>query len=64
MDEVILAYVRDYEIDGEWHLWNIYSPYYSDTAIEKEFNQAKIDREFAEDAELSIERWTVWTATD
>lgn len=54
--EVILVYVKDYDVDGEWRPWNIYSEYTSNKAIEKEFKEAQANREIGPDAEFSTER--------
>lgn len=59
MDDVILVYIKDYEVNGEWELWNIFSQYASDEDIEAEINKAKFNGEMSEDAEYMTERWTI-----
>ena len=60
MDEVILIFVKDYEVDGEWQPWIICSPYLSDEEIETMVQDAKNNGEMGEDAEYYTEKWPVW----
>lgn len=60
MHEVILVFVKDYEADGEWHVWGVYSEYATDEQIATDIQEAKDNREIGEDSEYSTERWNVW----
>lgn len=60
--EVILTYIKDYDVDGEWHVWNVYSEYTSDEQIECDIEEARNNGEIGEDAEFYTERWNVWNS--
>ena len=60
--EVILVFVKDYEVDGEWNVWNVYSEYTTDEQIAMDIQEAKDNREIGEDSEYYTERWNVWNA--
>lgn len=57
--EVILAFVKDYNIDGEYHVWDVYSEYATDEQIEKDIQDAKNAGEIEKDSEYFTERWMV-----
>lgn len=60
--EVILVFVKDYEVDGEFQVWNVYSEYTSDEEIERDIQEAKDNGTMGEDAEYVSERWNVWNS--
>lgn len=60
MKEVILIFVKDYDVDGEWQLWNVCSPYLSEEEIETMMQDAKNNGEIGEGAEYCTEEWPIW----
>lgn len=62
MEEVILVFVKDYDDDGEYHVWGVYSKYSSEQGIDKDIQEAKKARMISNDAEYYIERWNVYNA--
>ena len=60
MEEVIVIFVKDYEVDGEWRFWLVCSPYLSKEDIETIVQDAKNNGEIGEDAEYYTEEYPIW----
>lgn len=60
MNEVILVFVRDYEINGEYRVWTVYSEWTSEEQIAADIQRARDNTQIGEDTEYCIERWNIW----
>lgn len=64
MNVVILVFVKDYDVDGEWNIWEVCSPSMSDKDIGKMIQDAKNNGIIGWDAEYYTEEWSVWDSSN
>ena len=60
MDKVILVYVKDYEVDGELNVWNVYSSEATHKQIHDDLLKARRNGEIGNGFEWKMEEWSLY----